>query len=144
MVTVLNPYLNFPGTAEEAFKFYKSVFGGDFAMVQRYKDVPNEQNKLSAGEGEKILHISLPVGKGNILMASDVVPSMGWPLNVGNNFSLSISAESKAEADKLFAGLSAGGQVKMPMADQFWGDYFGMCVDKFQIQWMVSHNPNRP
>ena len=142
MVTAINPYLNFPGTAEAAFNFYKSVFGGEFAMVQRFKDVPPEQN--AKGDPEMIMHISLPVGKGNMLMASDVPTGMGYDVKVGNNVQLSLNADSKAEADRLFNGLSAGGKVTLAMSDQFWGSYFGMFTDKFGIQWMVSYDPNRP
>ena len=136
---MLNPYLNFPGTTEEAFNFYKSVFGGDFAGgIFRFKDTP-EADKLTLAEKEKIMHISLPIGKGNILMATDALESMGHKVTSGNNFHLSIGSESKEEADRIFYGLSAGGQVTMPMADMFWGDYFGMLTDKFGIQWMISY-----
>ena len=136
---MLNPYLNFPGTTEEAFNFYKSVFGGDFAGgIFRFKDTP-EADKLTLAEKEKIMHIALPIGKGNILMATDALESMGHKVTSGNNFHLSIGSESKEEADRIFNGLSAGGQVTMPMADMFWGDYFGMLTDKFGIQWMISY-----
>ena len=144
MVSVINPYLMFPGNAEEAFKFYKSVFGGEFANVQRFKDVPAEANNAPAADQDKIMHIALPIGKGNILMASDSLASMGYPVTVGNNFSLSVNAESKADADRVFNALSSGGKIELPMSDMFWGDYFGMCVDKFGIKWMISYNPNQP
>ena len=135
----LNPYLNFPGTTEEAFNFYKSVFGGDFAGgIFRFRDTP-EADKLTASEREKIMHIALPIGKDNILMATDALESMGHKVTSGNNFHLSIGADSKEEADRIFNGLSTGGKVTMPMADMFWGDYFGMLTDKFGIQWMVSY-----
>ncbi|MBF9255717.1 VOC family protein [Pontibacter sp. 172403-2] len=136
-MATLNPYLNFKGTTEEAFNFYKSVFGGEFIALQRFKDTP-EAARVPAEEQDKIMHISLPIGQGNILMGTDALESMGHTLTVGNNFSLSVSAESKAEADKLFQGLAAGGQVTMPLQDTFWGDYFGMITDKFGIHWMVS------
>jgi PhnB protein len=136
---MLNPYINFPGTTEEAFNFYKSVFGGDFAGgIFRFKDTP-EADKLTTTEKEKIMHIALPIGKDNILMATDALESMGHKVTPGNNFHLSIGAESKDEADRIFNRLSAGGQVTMPMADMFWGDYFGMLTDKFGIQWMISY-----
>ena len=135
----LNPYLNFPGTTEEAFNFYKSVFGGDFAGgIFRFRDTPGA-DKLTASEREKIMHIALPIGKDNILMATDALESMGHKVTSGNNFHLSIGADSKEEADRIFNGLSTGGKVTMPMADMFWGDYFGMLTDKFGIQWMVSY-----
>ena len=137
----VNPYLNFPGNAEEAFNFYKSVFGGEFAMVQRFKDTP-EADRVPEDLKEKLMHIALPIGKGNVLMATDALESMGHKVTAGTNFHLSISADSEEEANKLFAGLSAGGIVTVPLAKMFWGAYFGMCTDKFGIQWMVSHDPN--
>jgi len=140
-MATINPYLNFPGNTEEAFNFYKSVFGGTFSLLQRFKDTP-EAGRVSNGEKEKIMHVSLPVGKGNTLMATDALESMGHTLKVGNNIHLSIEAESKAEADKLFGDLSAGGKVSMPLADTFWGAYFGMVTDKFGIHWMVGYTPS--
>lgn len=139
-MATLNPYLNFPGTTEEAFNFYKSVFGGEFLAVQRFKDTP-EGAKLSPKEQEKIMHISLPV-KGNVLMATDAMESMGHKIIKGNDFHLSLSADSKEEADKLFNGLSAGGEIEMPLQDSFWGAYFGMFKDKFGIQWMINYDYN--
>ncbi len=138
----LNPYLNFAGNTEEAFKFYKSVFGGDFAMLQRFKDTP-EAGRLKDGEGDKIMHVSLPLKNGSVLMATDALESMGHPLRVGNNFSLAIEAENKEEATRLFQSLSKGGKVTSPLADQFWGAYFGSVTDRFGIQWMVSHTPKK-
>lgn len=139
MVTI-NPYLNFPGNTEEAFKFYKSVFGGEFVGLTRFKDT-EEAAKLKASEKEKLMHVSLPIGKGNVLMATDALESMGHKLTMGNNFSLSVETESKDEANKVFKGLSKGGNVTMPQADTFWGSYFGMVTDKFGVQWMVSYSP---
>jgi len=139
----INPYLNYQGTAEEAFNFYKSVFGGEFSALQRFKDTP-EADKVPAAERDKIMHIALPIGKGVKLMASDAMESMGQKLSAGNNFYLSISAESKAEADRLFNGLSKGGKVEMPMQMMFWGEYFGMFADKYGVQWMVSFAENPP
>ena len=136
----LNPYLNFPGNTEEAFNFYKSVFGGDFVMLQRFKDTP-EAGRVPKNELNKIMHVSLPIGKGNILMATDALESMGHKLTNGNNFQLSLGTDTKEEADKLFKALGAGGKVTMPLADTFWGAYFGMLTDKFGIQWMVSYTP---
>jgi PhnB protein len=138
-MATLNPYLNFMGNTEEAFNFYKSVFGGEFMMLQRMKDTPDAA-KLPAGEREKIMHIALPIGKGNVLMGTDMLESMGHKMNQGNNISLSLSTESEAETEKLFKGLSAGGQVGMPLEKMFWGAYFGMCTDKFGIQWMVNYD----
>ena len=136
-MATLNPYLNFAGNTEEAFTFYRSVFGGEFTTLQRYKDTP-EAGRVPEKEKEKLMHVSLPVGKGNSLMAADPPESMGR-LIAGNNFHLLLEAESKDEAEKLFKGLSAGGKVTMPLNDTFWGSYFGMLVDKFGIQWMVNY-----
>ena len=144
----LNPYLNFGGNAEEAFNFYRSVFGGEFAGVLRWKDMPKEgcegggdgEHKLAEADGEKIMHIALPVGDGNILMASDSLEGFGPPLAVGNNFYIAIAPESKEEADRLFGELSAGGTVEMPMADAFWGGYFGSFKDKFGIGWLINYD----
>ncbi len=134
----VNPYLNFNGNTEEAFNFYKSVFGGEFVGLTRFKDTP-EGAKLNAREKEKLMHVSLPVGKNNVLMATDAIESLGHKLTTGNNFHLSIGADSKEEAEKFFNGLSAGGKTTMPLQDTFWGDYFGMLTDKFGIQWMISY-----
>ena len=141
-MATINPYLNFPGNTEEAFIFYKSVFGGEFFNLTRFKDT-QEGGKVSENEKEKIMHISLPVGK-NIIMATDALESMGHKLTAGNNFQLSVEAESKEEATKIFNGLSKGGKVTVPLADAFWGAYFGMLQDKFGIQWMVSHTNMQP
>ena len=133
----INPYLNFAGNTEEAFKFYKSVFGGEFAMLQRFKDTP-EADRVPQQDKEKIMHVSLPVGESTTLMATDALESMGHRLTVGNNIQLSVEAGSKDEVDKLFRGLSAGGKVTMPLANTFWGAYFGMVTDKFGVKWMVN------
>ena len=134
----INPYLNFSGNTEEAFNFYKTVFGGEFANLMRFRDT-SEAEKIPENELDKIMHIALPIGKHNILMATDFLESMGHKLKEGNNYSISITAESREEADKLFNGLSEGGKVTMQMADMFWGDYFGMFNDKFGIQWSISY-----
>ncbi len=136
----VNPYLNFDGKAEEAFNFYKSVFGGEFTSNMKMKDAP-DGDKLSEAEQNRMMHISLPIGKGTILMASDIVPSMGHHLIPGNNVYISLQPESREEADRLFNGLSAGGEIEMPMEDQFWGDYYGSFRDKYGIRWMVNYNP---
>jgi len=136
----VNPYLNFNGNTEEAFNFYKSVFGGEFITLQRFKDTP-EAGKVSGKDSEKIMHVALPIGKGNILMATDTLEGgMGYPLTAGNNITLSIDAESEDEANKLFKGLSAGGKATLPMSKTFWNAYFGMLTDKFGIQWMINHD----
>jgi PhnB protein len=137
----VNPYLNFPGTTEEAFNFYKSVFGGEFINVQRFKDTP-EADKIPAGEADKLMHIALPVGPNTILMGTDALESMGQKLSFGNNMHLTLGVSTKEEADRLFAGLSAGGKITVPMSDMFWGAYFGMFTDKYGVQWMISYDPN--
>ena len=135
----INPYLNFKDKAEEAFTFYKSVFGGDFTTLQRIKETPGG-DKFPPQEQNRIMHVALPIGEGNVLMGSDTMESMGHTHSVGNNFSISINAQNEAEATKLFKGLSAGGKVTVPLEKAFWGAFFGMLVDKFGIQWMVSYD----
>jgi PhnB protein len=141
-MSTINPYLNFDGNTEEAFNFYKSVFGGEFLALQRFKDFP-EGDKLSASDREKIMHISLRISNGYILMGTDTLESMGQFTTQGNNFYISIQVESKAEADRVFKELSSEGKIEMPIQDTFWGAYFGMFADKFGIQWMVNFDyPN--
>jgi PhnB protein len=139
-MALINPYINFNGNAEEAFHFYKSVFGGEFAMIMRFKDMANADFPVAEHEANKIMHIALPIGK-NILMGNDVPESMGRTNENENRSKISISAESKEEADKLFSGLSAGGQIEFPIADSPWGSYFGMFRDKYGIEWMVDFDP---
>jgi PhnB protein len=136
----VNPYLNFDGQAEEAFNFYKSVFGGEFSGIMKMKEAPGTEN-LSKEEQNRVMHVSLPIGKDIVLMASDILPSMGHKLVKGNNNYISLHPGSKEEADRLFKGLSADGDIEMPMEDQFWGDYFGSFTDKFGICWMINFNP---
>ncbi len=137
----INPYLHFNGNAEEAFMFYKSVFGGEFAMISRFKDMAMPDQPFSENEANKIMHIALPIGKNDVLMASDVPDVLGQVSENENRIKISISAESKDEADKLFKGLSSGGTIEMPIADSPWGSYFGMFRDKFGIEWMVDFDP---
>jgi PhnB protein len=139
-MALINPYINFNGNAEEAFNFYKSVFGGEFATIMRLKDIASPEHPIAEAEADKIMHIALPIGK-NILMGNDVPESMG-PVNEAENRSkISISAESREEADKLFSGLSAGGNIEVPIDDSPWGSYFGMFRDKYGIEWMVDFDP---
>jgi PhnB protein len=138
-MTTVNAYLTFNGNCEEAFNFYKSVFGGEFAYIGRFKDMPPQDGKaVSSEDAEKIMHVSLPISKETMLMASDTGGEWASNFSKGNNFSISITTDSKTEADRLFNGLSAGGAVTMPMNKTFWGEYFGMFTDKFGISWMVS------
>ncbi|MCR8667681.1 VOC family protein [Aestuariibaculum sp. M13] len=134
----INPYIHFNGNAEEAFTFYKSVFGGEFAMLVRFKDFENLDDQVSDKEANKIMHIALPIGKTNVLMASDTPEFMGKHNENETRSKISIGAESKEEADKLFNGLSEGGTIEMPIADSPWGSYFGMFRDKYGIEWMVD------
>ncbi len=134
----LNPYLNFPGNTEEAFNFYKSVFGGEFTMLQRFKEIPGG-TEMAPEDQDKLMHVSLPIGEGTVLMGTDALESMGQKLTMGNNFSLSLHPDSKEEADRIFQALSEGGTVDMPLADAFWGAYFGMLTDKFGMKWMVNY-----
>jgi len=136
----INPHINFNGNAEEAFSFYKSVFGGEFAMVKRFKDIASADFPVAEKEANKIMHIALPIGS-SILMANDVPEILGRTNENENRSKIVISAESKEEADKLFKGLSAGGQIEMPIADSPWGSYFGMFRDKYGIEWMVDFDP---
>jgi PhnB protein len=141
----VHPYLNFPGTAEAAFAFYREVFGGAFLTVMRYGESPMAA-QVPAEHRDKLMHISLPLPCGTVLMASDWVDAFcgGQPLTVGSNVSLSLDVESRAEADRLFAALSAGGAVTMPLQDMFWNAYFGTCTDRFGINWMISHDLPKP
>ncbi|MCX6133159.1 MAG: VOC family protein [Ignavibacteriales bacterium] len=137
----INPHINFNGNAEEAFTFYRSVFGGEFAKIMRFKDISSPEFPVTENDANKIMHIALPIGK-NILMANDVPESMGQTNENEHRSKISISAESKEEADKLFYGLSVGGQIEVPIGDSPWGSYFGMFRDKYGIEWMVDFDPN--
>lgn len=137
-MATLNPYLIFNGNCEEAFLFYKSVFGGEFPYVGKFKDMPPVDGKpLNTEDAERIMHISLPIYGGSILMGSDSTSQSGDVL-LGANISMSLNANGRTEADALFNGLSEDGNVIMPMENTFWGAYFGMFVDKFGIHWMVN------
>lgn len=139
-MALINPHINFNGNAEEAFTFYKSVFGGAFAKLVRFKDLASADFPVDESDANKIVHIALPIGS-NVLMGNDVPTSLG-PTNENENRSkIAIGAESKEEADKLFNGLSAGGQIECPISDSPWGSYFGMFRGKFGIEWMVDFDP---
>ena len=143
MATV-NPYLIFNGNCEEAFLFYQSVFGGEFPYIGKFKDMPPSDDENcpppSAEEAARIMHVSLPIGN-TVLMGSDSTSQSGDVI-IGSNISVSINTESRAEADRIFNGLSAGGNAFMPMSNTFWGAYFGMLIDKFGIHWMVNFDEN--
>jgi len=141
-MTSINPYLSFDGNAEEALTFYQSVFGGEFAGgIMRWGEIPgggDGEKKFSEADKRKVMHMALPISDGNVLMASDSLKGFGPPLTAGNNVTIAIGPGTREEADRLFAGLSAGGEVQMPMADAFWGGYFGSFVDKFGINWLIN------
>jgi PhnB protein len=134
----INPWINFNGNAEEAFTFYKSVFGGDFTKVIRFKDLANPEYPVAEKDQNKIMLIALPIGKNNMLMANDVPEIMGQVNENENRSKISITTESKEEADQLFNGLSAGGKIEVPMNDGPWGSYFGMFRDKYGIEWIIE------
>ncbi len=136
-MATINPHINFNGNAEEAFNFYKSVFGGEFVNIIRFKDISSAEFPVSENEAKKIMRIELPIGT-NILIANDVPEAMGRVSENENRSKISISAESKEEVEKLFNGLSAGGTVEMPMAESPWGTYFAMFRDKYGIEWTVE------
>ena len=142
-MTKLNTYLNFAGNTEEAFNFYKSVFGREFTSVVRFKDMPMEGVSIPEKDENKIMHIGLPIGKDNVLMAADTLESLGQKLVQGNNVYISVHPENKEEADKIFNALSEGGTIEMPIADQPWGDYYGSFKDKFGVQWMVNYHEEK-
>jgi len=138
----VNPYLHFLGNTEEVFNFYKSIFGGEFATVMRFGDIQGQEGceNLSDEDKQKIMHIALPLSDGHVLMGTDAIGEHAADAVIGNNISLSVSADSKEEAEKVFNGLAEGGAVTMPLADTFWGAYFGMLKDKFGIQWLINYD----
>lgn len=142
-MTKVNAYMTFNGNCEEAFCFYKSVFGGEFLYIGCYKDVPTTDRETFRLENdEKIMHVSLPISKETILMGCDNSEAYGQGTILGNNMSLSINTDNKEEADRLFNELSVGGQIKMLMSQTFWGAYFGMFTDRFGINWMINSGSN--
>jgi PhnB protein len=141
-MVLINPHINFNGNAEEAFMFYQSVFGGELTKIIRFKDIPSPGFPIPEKDANKVMHIELPIGETNALMGNDVPDFLGKVNELENRSKISITAASREEADKLFNGLSAGGTVEMPMADSFWGSYFGMFRDKYGIEWIVSFETN--
>lgn len=140
-MALINVHINFNGNAEEAFNFYKSVFGGEFTKIIRLKDISSAEYPVAENDANKIMHIALPIGE-NILMGNDVPESLGHVNENENRSKISISAESREEANQLFSGLSAGGNIEVPITDSPWGSYFGMFRDKFGIEWMVDFDQN--
>ena len=139
-MTKFNPYLNFEGNTEQAFNFYKSVFGGKFSSIVRFKDMPIEGLSIPKEVKNKIMHIGLPIGNDQMLMGTDALESLGHKVVQDNNVHISIHPDSKEEADRLFAGLSEGGKIEMQMANQPWGDYYGSFQDKFGVHWMINYH----
>ncbi len=139
-MTKLNTYLNFAGNAKEALEFYRSVFGGEFSSVVQFKDMPMEGMNIPQADQNKLMHISLPVSPDHTLMASDTLESLGQKLVLGTDVYVSAHPDSKAEADRIFKALSAGGKIDMAISDQAWGDYYGSFTDKFGVQWMVIYS----
>ncbi|MDN3657099.1 VOC family protein [Ferruginibacter paludis] len=137
----INPHINFNGNAEEAFTFYKSVFGGKFAKIIRFKDLASAEFKVAEKEENKIMHIALTIGKTDMLMGNDVPEIFGKTNENENRSKIVITAESKEEADNLFNGLSVGGEIEGPIGDSPWGSYFGCFRDKYGIEWMVDFDP---
>jgi len=137
----INPWINFNGNAEEAFTFYKSVFGGEFAKIVRFKDLASAEFQVPENEANKIMHIALPIGKNNLLIANDVPEFMGRVNENENRSKIAVSAESREEAERLFNGLSAGGEVEGPIGDSPWDTYAGMFRDKYGIEWIVEFDP---
>ena len=140
-MATINPYINFNGNAEEAFTFYKSVFGGEFTTLVRFKDLESEEFPVPEDEADKIMRIVLPIG-GNTLIANDVPAAMGPVSENENRSKISVSTESREEADRIFTGLIVGATVEMPMDDSPWGTYFGMFRDKYGIEWTVEFDSN--
>jgi PhnB protein len=134
-----NIYLTFDGNCKKAFDFYKSVFGGEFTTISPFSDMPpSESFTLPESDKDRLMHVTLPIGKETVIMGSDTISGYGLPLVAGTNFSISINTGNRIEADRVFNALSDGGQVTMPMQVTFWESYFGTCTDKFGIQWMIS------
>ena len=140
-MTKLHTYLNFAGNAEEAFTFYRTVFGGEFSSHVRFSDMPMEGVAIPEADQGKAMHIALPIGEDSILMASDALESLGQELVQGNNAYISVHPTSREEADRVFTALADGAEIEMPIADQVWGDYFGSLRDQFGVGWMVNHSP---
>src|SRR5690606_5304010 len=135
----VNPYLNFPGNSEEAFNYYKTVFGGEIMMIVRFRDFGDNGMGVAEEDLDKIAHIALPLGPDHVLMATDCVGSMGKNFNAGNNYYITLEADTGDEADRLFNALSDGGNVEMPLQRTEWAEKYGVCADRFGVQWMVSY-----
>lgn len=138
MISNVNPYLNFDGNAKQAFDFYRSVFGGEFATAMRYRDFPGQ---MGVGEADldKLAHIALPLGESTMLMGTDVAGEHANGFRLGTNSYIHLETDTAAEAQRVFDGLAAGGRAEMPLATVEWAERYGICVDRFGVQWMVSY-----
>ena len=138
----VSTYLNFPRNTEEAFNFYKTVFGGEFGGngIARFGDIPAMEGMPPMAEADKnlVMHIELNITGGHVLMATDAPETMGFTVNFGNNVHINLEPDTRGETKKLFDALSAGGKITMDLQDMFWGAYFGSCTDKFGVQWMFN------
>ncbi len=141
-MTTINTYLRFNGNCEEAFLFYKKIFNSEFQHLGRFSEIPSSEGMphIAEADKDKVMHVTLPIGGGTMLMGSDTMAPYNSDFQEGNNFSISILTESKEEADRIFASLSDNGKIVMPLNKTFWNSYFGMCVDQFGISWMVNMN----
>ncbi len=139
----INPWINFNGNAEEAFTFYRSVFGGEFTKITRFKDLSGPDINIPEDEAEKIMYIGLPLGKNNVLVANDIPSALGKVSETENRSKIYVNADSREEADHIFSGLSAGGEVEGPIGDSPWGTYAGMFRDKYGIEWIVEFDPSQ-
>jgi PhnB protein len=138
----INPYLNFPGSTEEAMNFYKSILGGEFTAFQRYGEIPGGE-RMPEADKTRVIHIALQVNKTTTIMATDALSMAEATFRRGNDFSVCIQAESEAEVDRIFDGMAAGGKIEMPVNKTFWGAYFGICIDKYGVQWMINYSYNK-
>jgi PhnB protein len=142
-MTTINPWINFNGNAEEAFTFYKSVFGGEFTKIIRFKDLASTEFPVAEKEENKIMYIALPIDKGNVLIANDVPEFMGQVNENENRSKISVNTDSKEEAERLFSGLSVGGKIEGPMGNSPWGTYAGMFRDKYGIEWIIEFSSSK-
>lgn len=140
-MTTLSPWINFNGNAEEAFTFYKSVFGGEFTNVLRFKDIAGPDSPVSEEDAGKLMMIALPISGGNMLLGNDVPAFMGTVDEHENRSKIHVAVESREEAERVFNGLSVGGEIEVPMSDSPWGSYFGMFRDQYGIEWVIECTP---
>ena len=136
----IHPYLNFDGKSEQAFRFYEKALGGKLTEIHRFGTMPGSGMELTKEQQNRVMHVGLALPDGQMIMASDTIEGMSPPRKEGNSYSISLHPDSREEADRIFKALSDGGKVEMPMADQFWGDYYGAMTDRFGVNWMINYN----